>query len=123
MLTILELNHVALHVQDVDQSCRFYGDILGLPALPRPAFDFPGAWFAFGPTQQLHLIGNRTDAVHSHPRGNHFALKVASIAKTEAHLRARELNFIGPKQRPDGMWQIFLTDPDGHVLELTELPG
>jgi catechol 2,3-dioxygenase-like lactoylglutathione lyase family enzyme len=122
MLTVLELNHVALHVQDVPQSCRFYGELLGLPALPRPNFDFPGAWFALGPVQELHLIGDRTQAVHSHPRGNHFALKVASIANVKAHLQACGLTFFGPKQRPDGIWQIFLNDPDGHVLEFTELP-
>jgi hypothetical protein len=29
---------------------------------------------------------------------------------------------MGPKQRPDGMWQIFIQDPDGHYIELTELP-
>ncbi|QNF33702.1 VOC family protein [Adhaeribacter swui] len=122
MLTVLELNHVALHVQDVAVSCRFYGELLGFRALPRPAFDFPGAWFALGPHQELHLIGDRALAVHSHHRGNHFALKVATIKETEEHLRAAGLTFMGPKKRPDGMWQIFLTDPDGHVLEFTELP-
>lgn len=123
MLTILELNHVALHVKDVPASCRFYGDLLGFIALPRPAFDFPGAWFALGPRQELHLIGDRQQAISSHHQGNHFALKVASIAQTEDHLQSVGLAFMDPKQRPDGMWQIFLTDPDGHVLEFTELPG
>jgi lactoylglutathione lyase len=33
------------------------------------------------------------------------------------------VNFMGPKQRPDGIWQIFVQDPDGHYIELTELPG
>ena len=123
MLTILELNHVALHVQDVQVSCRFYGETLGFKELPRPAFDFTGAWFALGPNQELHLIGNRNQGVYSQPQGNHFALKVLSIAETEAHLRAARVTFLGPKQRPDGMWQIFLSDPDGYVLEFTELPG
>jgi lactoylglutathione lyase len=123
MLTILELNHVALHVQDVAVSCNFYGELLGFRALARPAFDFPGAWFALGPQQELHLIGDREQAVHSHHRGNHFALKVSSIQEIEDHLRAVGLPFMGPKKRPDGMWQIFLTDPDGHVLEFTELPN
>lgn len=123
MLSILELNHVALHVQDVTVSCRFYGDILGLKKLPRPNFDFPGAWFALGHNQELHLIGDRTRPVSSQPRGNHFALKVYSVAETEDYLKSRKVDYIGPRQRPDGMWQIFLYDPDGHVLEFTELPA
>ena len=113
---------MALHVQNVEVSCRFYGDILNLPQIPRPAFTFPGAWFSIGPVQQLHLIGERTQPVIAEPRGNHFAMRVASIRAAEADLKAKNYLFTGPKQRPDGMWQIFMRDPDGHVVELTELP-
>ncbi|GEO05205.1 glyoxalase [Adhaeribacter aerolatus] len=121
-MEILDLNHVALHVQDVEESCRFYGEILDLPRMARPAFTFPGAWFQIGPVQQLHLIGERTAPVIVEPRGNHFAVRVKSIRAAEADLQDKQVNFSGPKQRPDGMWQIFLRDPDGHVVELTELP-
>jgi len=121
-LEILDLNHVALHVQDVAASCRFYEGILNLPPMDRPAFTFPGAWFRIGPVQQLHLIGERTAPVVAEPRGNHFAVRVKSIKAAEADLKAKQVTFTGPKQRPDGMWQIFVRDPDGHVVELTELP-
>jgi catechol 2,3-dioxygenase-like lactoylglutathione lyase family enzyme len=121
-LEILDLNHVALHVQDVAASCRFYGDILNLPRLDRPAFTFPGAWFGIGPVQQLHLIGERVLPVVAEPRGNHFAMRIISIRAAEAELQAKQVKFSGPRQRPDGMWQIFIKDPDGHVVELTELP-
>ena len=88
----LQLDHVALHVADVDASCRFYRDVLQLKSLPRPAFDFPGAWFRLGSQQELHLIGDRTEAVHSHNRGNHFALMVDDIDAWEAHLDANTRN-------------------------------
>ena len=48
----MQLDHVALHVEDVDASCRFYGEALMLESLPRPDFDFPGAWFRLGKTQE-----------------------------------------------------------------------
>jgi catechol 2,3-dioxygenase-like lactoylglutathione lyase family enzyme len=121
-MRILDLNHVALHVQDVTASCRFYGEILGLPAMPRPAFTFPGAWFQIGPVQQLHLIGDREYPVHGHPRGNHFAIRVASVAEAAQELREKGQQFIGPHQRPDGIWQLFIQDPDGHFIELSEIP-
>lgn len=120
-MQILDLNHIALHVQDVARSSRFYAEVLELPAMDRPAFDFPGAWFRLGPVQQLHLIGERKEPVQAHPRGNHFALRVASIRQAEADLRSKQVSFQGPEQRPDGVWQIFLQDPDGHYIELTEL--
>ena len=40
-----ELNHVGLHVKDVAKSCEFYERVLELQPIPRPAFDFPGAWY------------------------------------------------------------------------------
>ncbi len=47
----LQLNHVALHVADVELSCRFYCEVLQLEQIVRPAFDFPGAGFAWGLTR------------------------------------------------------------------------
>ncbi len=116
-----QLNHVALHVADVEQSCRFYGDVLRLESIPRPAFDFPGAWFRLGDDQELHLIGNRTEPVQSHNRGNHFALLVDDIGAWEAHFVQNKIAFFPRRTRPDGATQIFLCDPDGHYVELCEL--
>ena len=37
------MNHFTVLTDDVDRTVRFYDDLLGLHAGPRPAFDFPGA--------------------------------------------------------------------------------
>ena len=86
--------------------------------MARPAFTFPGAWFRLGSEQELHLIGDRTEPVFSHHRGNHFALRVDDLAAWAAHLKRLCLDFLPPKPRPDGALQLFLRDPDGHVIEL-----
>lgn len=118
---IRELNHVAIHVADVERSRRFYGQVLGLPELERPAFDFPGAWFALG-KQELHIIGTRPDdePVCSHNRGNHFALAVDDGSAVQAHLEARGVA-MKHNIRPDGARQIFIADPDGFVIEFYEV--
>lgn len=118
LMQIVELNHVALHVADLVAACDFYKNVLRLEPLTRPAFDFPGAWFRLGVQQELHLIGGRTDVVHSHNRGNHFALRVDQIDEWEEHFRAIQADARPRKRRPDGAWQIFLRDPDGHIIEL-----
>ena len=120
-MEILELNHVAIHVADVERSCAFYREVLGLKQIPRPAFSFPGAWFQLGPSQELHIIGQREGEPLGGPRSNHFALRVPSIREAEAQLKAKGVPYQGPWQRPDGAWQIFLADPDGHFIELCEL--
>ena len=117
-MNIFELNHVAIHVTDVAGSCAFYEHTLRLQPIPRPAFDFPGAWFRLGERQELHLIGNRGEEVFSGSRSNHFALQVDDIAAWERHLTEAGATFQPKKQRPDGAWQIFLRGPDGHFIEL-----
>lgn len=120
-MKIVELNHVALSVSDVERSRRFYGESLGLEAIPRPAFDFPGAWFRLGSVQELHLIGGRDESPNSSsPRGGHFALRVADIKGAADALRGKGVAFEGPFRRPDGARQIFLPDPDGNVIELCQ---
>lgn len=116
--TIIELNHVALNVEDVAACERFYAEVLGLSSLPRPAFSFPGAWFQIGAQQELHLIGGRTEE-DSISRG-HFAMLVSDLDAVANRLQAAGVEFRGPKARPDGARQIFTADPDGHVVELCD---
>ena len=119
-ITILELNHVTLHVRDLAASEHFYGNILGLKKLPRPNFDFPGAWYAFG-NQDLHLIyDNNLSSTDRH--NHHFALKVEDTYQVKEELEAKGFSdFESHGLRPDGAVQLFLKDPDGYRIELTSL--
>ena len=120
-MRIVQLNHVAVHVSDVGRSAAFYREALRLEPMARPAFDFPGAWFRLAGEQELHIIGDRTLPVHSHNRGTHFALRVDDIGAWATALRAARVQVMGPMPRPDGATQIFIEDPDGHVIELCQL--
>lgn len=122
-MKVCELNHVAIHVADVARSCAFYERVLCLVPIARPAFDYPGAWFRLGPTQELHLLGERGEKATSGSRRNHFALRVDDLEAWEAHLTQSGAVFRPKKQRPDGAWQIFLCDPDGHFIELFTPPN
>ncbi|MBT5708357.1 VOC family protein [bacterium] len=117
-MTILELNHVALHVTDVDKSCQFYESVLRLPRMKRPNFDFPGAWFRLGAHQELHLIGGRTDPANSNDRGNHYALMIDDMDAWEAFFSKTGVDYLPRRTRPDGAFQIYVTDPDGYFIEL-----
>jgi len=119
-LTVIELNHVALYVRDLEASITFYGEVLGLPALPRPDFGFAGAWFALG-SQQLHLnvdTQNQDKERHS----VHVAFLVQEASAAAEALQQRSVTIVRcPSLRPDGATQVFLHDPDGYLLEITSL--
>jgi catechol 2,3-dioxygenase-like lactoylglutathione lyase family enzyme len=115
----IQLDHVALHVADVETSCAFYRDVMQLEAIPRPAFTFPGAWFRLGDRQELHLIGQRREPVAgAASRGNHWALLVDDLDAWESYLQNKGVQYTPRRTRPDGAYQIYIFDPDGHCLEL-----
>ncbi len=116
-MQVTELNHTAIYVSDVEASVRFYGETLGFPALQRPAFSFPGAWFRLGANQELHLIGERLARPFTEEtRGGHFAMRVDDIGEAAKLLKTKGVKFRSAR-RPDGAQQIFFEDPDGHQLE------
>ena len=115
-IRIHELNHVALHVRDINASMQFYGEVLELPLLARPAFDFPGAWFALG-SQELHLIEEKT-LPEAERRHHHFALLVDDTQEAQRELAAKGVVNFHRSVRPDGVAQLFFQDPDGYRIEM-----
>ncbi|TMU87054.1 glyoxalase [Bacillus sp. BHET2] len=122
MITYTSLHHVSLTVTDLDQAKAFYGDILCLNEIPRPDFDFPGAWYEIE-GQQLHLIVDpssqtiREDKRLSSREG-HFALRVRNYSDALAWLKEKEVEVLEKPHSKSGFAQIFCADPDGNLIEL-----
>jgi catechol 2,3-dioxygenase-like lactoylglutathione lyase family enzyme len=129
MIEIIGLHHVSLPVTNLERSRAFYRDVLGLREIARPGFDFAGAWFAAG-DRQIHLILHdaptlRTRGIDSHDV--HLALRVKSYRGTVATLRSRGYGEDAGdetkrlRENPAGKAgfpQVFILDPDRHVIEL-----
>ena len=122
MIEVETLHHVSVAVTELGRARQFYGDILGLPEIPRPPFDFAGAWYRVG-DRQLHLIGHpdtRTvrGTTEIDSRDGHYGLRVRSYRQAVEYLDARGVPH-RDKPRNKTPWpQIYLTDPDGNVIEL-----
>jgi glyoxylase I family protein len=122
MIEVTGLSHGSFPVRDIDASKRFYGEVLGLKEVPRPAFDFPGAWYAVG-DRQLHLIQNNRmpervdDGRKPYPLNTHLALDVADVAAAKESLEAVGLTY-REVHSPGDLWQLFVYDPDGNMIEL-----
>ncbi|HMQ45956.1 MAG TPA: VOC family protein [Saprospiraceae bacterium] len=114
-------NHLALSVKDIEASTVFYRDVLGLKPIEVPD-DLKAirSWFEFGGGQDLHLLAGRKDPVSNNDRnGAHFALSIQNADDVEAVLIEKKVAY-HRQQRFDGAWQIYITDPDGYVIELNE---
>lgn len=124
-IQVQSLDHVTIVVKDLAATRRFYVDLLGMQEVPRPAFSFAGQWFRAGATF-IHTIleapgtgvaGNGRD---DNSRGHHFAFLVADCRAAAELLAAAGVPLVSPvKLRPDGAAQLFVQDPDGHLVELS----
>lgn len=130
-IRVKTIDHVTLIVKDLERSRRFYVEELGMRPIPRPAFSFDGLWFQAGKTQ-IHLIlefarsapaGNLVDPARRTGLCHHTAFEIDHPEEAVALLKKRNVPIVdGPKKRPDGFFQVFVADPDGHVIELCSSP-
>ncbi len=131
-MEIETIHHVSLTASDLERSKQFYREILLLEEIARPDFPFPGAWFRVGGHQQLHLIvsgdGTFRGAKGIDTRDIHFAVRVPSYHRALEFLRSKgyreEASDTDPLQMKAnprgkaGFPQIYILDPDRHVIEI-----
>jgi glyoxylase I family protein len=116
-------HHVAIVVRDADAARAFYGELLGLEELERPAdvgARFAGAWYRLGAVE-LHVFEQKDYAPPRAPIGPHIALHTADFEQAIERLSARGCSFVvGPGRGEDGVARAILRDPTGNVVELTD---
>ena len=107
---------------DLEKAKDFYSRILCLQEIPRPDFDFAGAWYAIG-GQQLHLIVDQSSQTirrdqRLSSREGHFALRVGDFYDTITWLKQNKVEILEKPNGKSGFAQIFCADPDGNLIEL-----
>jgi len=120
------LFEMTLEVADLAASERFYHDVIGLPIAARWRDERPAVWLALGREGFLGLWPAETGgaaAIHGGRGGRHvhFALRVPMGTLDAVRTRLDALGY--PTEDRDfgnGNRAIYLDDPDGNVLELTE---
>jgi lactoylglutathione lyase len=119
------IDHVALHVADLNASAAFYSGVFGLQEIPSAAKG--RRWFSLGKGVALHLLGERSAPV-ADDRSVHIALTSNNLEPILQRLRDRRIpwsDFAGnpgavSTVRSDGVRQIFLRDPDGYWVEVND---
>jgi catechol 2,3-dioxygenase-like lactoylglutathione lyase family enzyme len=113
-LKVTGINHVVLHVADLDRSRRFYMEALGFD--DRGAVAGMKAAFLRCGMQGLDLFEMADCDVHGGEEMNHLALNV-DVADVELLLAGLAEAGIGAVERTPRN-SVFISDPDGHRIEM-----
>ncbi|GLH76140.1 glyoxalase [Bradyrhizobium sp. SSBR45G] len=115
------LDHFNIRTRNLAETVRFYEDVLGLENGDRPNFAFPGAWMYSEGRPVVHLVDiSPTEEAQKPDSGvvHHVAFVSRGFAGMKARLAAKGMPF-DARQVPGGeLWQIFVRDPNGVMIEL-----
>lgn len=122
---------VLLVVSDVGRSRAFYTDVLGARRFREyggtsAVLEFQGTWLLLvtggGPTEdkpdvEFRPPGDRGRVSHQ------LTIRVPDCRGAYEVLRSRGAEFLTPPLDRGGEIRCFFRDPDGHLLEISELTG
>ena len=121
----ISLNHIAVSVMDLEESEVFYRDVLGLEQIEEPFNVGRHVWFSVG-SAELHLIKS-LESREEQNINNHLCFSVPDLDLFIENLNKHDVPFSDwggstgeITQRPDGVQQIYITDPDGYWIEIND---
>jgi catechol-2,3-dioxygenase len=120
------LFEMTLEVKDLARSEHFYHKVIGLPVAARWSDARPAVWLALGREGFLGLWPPESGgalAIHSGRGGSHvhFAIRVPNGTLDTVRTRLIGMGYaVEDQDFGGGNRAIYLDDPDGNVVELTE---
>ncbi|MGB8609353.1 VOC family protein [Bradyrhizobium sp.] len=115
------LDHFNIRTRRLADTVRFYEEVLELKKGDRPNFAFPGAWMYSEGKAVVHLVDiSSTDEQQKPDSGvvHHVAFASRGFAGMKQRLKSKGLPFDVREVPGVDVWQIFVTDPNGVMIEL-----
>jgi catechol 2,3-dioxygenase-like lactoylglutathione lyase family enzyme len=118
MVTALHHVNVTVPAKLEAATKHFYGAVLGLKQVPKPATSRQsGAWFEIGPTQ-LHL--SVEDEEEPNLSSRHVCFTVSDLAEAAQTFREAGVEVIAdPRPNPNSP-RFYVRDPGGNLLEMAQ---
>ncbi len=123
-INITQLDHLVLTIQDIEATCHFYENVLGMEVI---TFGAGRKALRFGSQKiNLHQAGKEFEPKALHPvPGSEDVCFLTSTPLNEviAHLQATDVEIIeGPVERTGAqskLLSVYLRDPDGNLIEIS----
>ncbi len=115
------LDHVAIRVKDLELSSQWYVETLGLKKVQLDKWGAYPIFLLSGKTGVALFPLNKDEQEAPQSAIDHFAFNISNESFEKA---MEQFNALGvPFQFKDHFYfhSIYLTDPDGHIVELTTL--
>ena len=136
-MPLQRLQHVLIQTTDLAATSRWWEEVLGLRAGPHPDFGFPVAWLYCGEEDVVHLteggaavsanrqayLAQQSQAERGTGVLDHIAFHATGLAEVLARLQARGVPFQSRRVDAQGLFQLFLFDPNGVKVELNFAGG
>jgi catechol 2,3-dioxygenase-like lactoylglutathione lyase family enzyme len=124
MIRIDRLDHLVLTVKDIQVTCDFYKQVLGMTVV---TFGVNRKALQFGRQRiNLHQLGNEFEPKADYPTsgsGDLCFITTSTLSDVIAHMKAAGVTIIeGPVARTGAvgnMESIYFRDPDGNLIEVS----
>ena len=131
-MPLSHIEHFLLQTADMEKTRAWYVDVLGMRVGPSPDFKFPVFWLYLGDKDIVHVteggkgvsenrkkyVGQQSDAVSGTGVVDHIAFRATGLREMIAHLKSLKVDFKQRQVDDQGLYQLFMFDPNGVKIEL-----
>ena len=131
-MALSHLEHFLVQTEDIERTRDWYCDVLGMTHGPTPDFKFPVVWLYIGDRDVVHVteggkdvsenrmayLGQQSAATSGTGVVDHIAFRATGLRKTMSHLTGLGVAFSQRQVDSQGLFQLFLFDPNGIKIEL-----
>ena len=133
-MPVRTLDHCSIRTLKLEDSRRFYIDVLGMDVGDRPDFPFPGTWLYLGGHAVIHLVGVDPvdnsglveylggdvdpDALEQAGSLDHIAFCATDASGMIGRLKRHNVAFRERQVPGMALYQLFVEDPNGITIEL-----
>ena len=131
-MALTQVDHFLIQTADLGKTRDWYVRALGMSEGWHPDFKFPVVWLYIGEKDVLHLtegganvsenrkkyLGQQSDAISGSGVVDHIAFRSTGLNEMLVHLKAAGVAFNQRRVSDQGLYQLFLFDPNGIKIEL-----
>ena len=131
-MPLSHIEHFLLQTTDMEKTREWYVRVLGMRVGPNPDFKFPVFWLYLGDKDVVHVteggakasenrkkyVGQESQAASGTGVLDHIAFRATGLKDMLEHLRREKVDFKQRQVSDQGLYQLFMFDPNGVKIEL-----